>query len=189
MLKLTEHYTVTLSRQKLYNLFVKTPEIYQLVLDMNDTDVVVFAALCDAKSITNSDYDIGADYSMIRLSAILGRLRAYLPITTVEVVCLNEMSKPVKRNRYMITADDLSELISNASETLQQCEQLALHKKNIRENQDINRLVKRYGEAVAAKRILKKAYGGLNLTLEQWEVLFSSIDDVCAEASALREAS
>ncbi|WP_318479782.1 hypothetical protein [Photobacterium leiognathi] len=178
MLNLTTVYTPEASRQKVYDLFSDTPSLYQIALDLNDTDIIVLAALFDGKSVTNSDYYIGADYSMIRLSAIIGRLRRYFPITAIEINCLNEIEKPAKRNKYIISKDSLADLLSDPLKVLSACESLASNKRDAREKQDITRFIRRHGEAAAFKHFFKQAYGHKSLTSEQLDTLFGKIDEV-----------
>ncbi|WP_318437982.1 hypothetical protein [Photobacterium leiognathi] len=184
MLKLTNDYTPSASRQKLYDLFSDVTCLYQLVLDMNDADAIVLAALCDGKSVTNSDYDdIGADYSMIRLSAIIGRLRLNFPITAIETNVLNEIHKPAKRNKYIISESNLTDLLSEPLKVLSRCENLASLKKDRREKQDIARFIKRHGDAVAIKSFFKQAYGHKSLTPEQLDSLFFTVDNFCSSVA------
>ncbi|PQJ58495.1 hypothetical protein [Photobacterium angustum] len=178
MLKLTTDYTPEVSRQKIYDLFLDTPSLYQIALDLNDTDIIVLAALCDGKSVTNSDYEIGADYSMIRLSAIIGRLRRYFPITAIEVNCLNEIRKHAKRNKYIITKDNFNKLLDDPLVALSECESIALRKKDTREKQDIARFIRRHGEEIAFKHFVKQAYGHKHVTPEQLDKLFGTIDGI-----------
>lgn len=178
MLNLTNSYTPAVSRQKMYDLFVDVPCLYQIALNLNDTDIIVLAALCDGKSVTNSDYYIGADYSMIRLSAIIGRLRRNFPISAIEINCLNEIKKPAKRNKYIITKDNLDDLLSDPLRVLSECECLASNKKDTREKQDITRFIRRHGEATAFKHFFKQAYSHKSLTSEQLDSLFGKIDEM-----------
>ena len=83
MNKVSDVYTPEVSRHKLSVRFGDNLPMIEAIRHMNNSNLCVFAALCDGHTVTTTGYDIPADFWVNRASAVACSLKQlYLPIET-----------------------------------------------------------------------------------------------------------
>jgi len=147
MTKVTFDYSPAVSRKKLSSTFSDSPSMLLHINDMCDSQVVVFAALCDCKSVTNAGNRIESDYEVTKLASIIDVLenKYYLPISRQKIQTRSDTGATALQARYMISAVDLEELVEQPEEVISRREHEAFIKLMRRDKLCLRRLISVHG--------------------------------------------
>lgn len=147
MTKVTSDYPPEIARQKLTSLFNDSLSMIACISGMCDSQATVFAALCDGKNVTNAGNHIEADYEVTKLAAIINVLENhfYLPISRQKINTEADTGATALQARYMISAEDLSELIENPELVISRREKQAFLRLIRRDERCLKRLINMHG--------------------------------------------
>lgn len=147
MTKVTFDYPPEIARRKLTSTFSHSPTMLAHISDMCDSQVTVFSAICDAKSVTNAGNRITADYEVTKLAAIIDVLenQFYLPISRQKIHIKADTGALALQALYTISEEDLMELIQEPEAMLFKREKQAFLKLIRRDERCLQRLIKNHG--------------------------------------------
>lgn len=145
--KVTEFYTPEISKNKLIDHFLDNIPMLEMINRMGKSDLCVFAALCDGKTITTTGYDIDADLSVKRASAVIHSLKQKnLPISANAINTQSDVGGNTKQSVFFIKEDDLQCLKSNSEKVMKKCEKLQLQQKRSYAQKEVARLCREFGK-------------------------------------------
>ncbi|PSU21963.1 hypothetical protein CTM88_20545, partial [Photobacterium aquimaris] len=104
--------THDLARQSLNKLFARNSLMLSHLSTLNATNLIVAEILLSKKTVSNLNYNVGADFEFCRCDAVIGTLkrRYSLPIRKEMIETTTSDGKVVKRARYYINGNDLKRL-------------------------------------------------------------------------------
>lgn len=147
MNKVTEFYTPEIAKNKLGAHFSDNMPMLEMINHMGKSDLCVFAALCDGKTITTTGYDIEADLSVKRASAVIHSLKQKnLPISTNAINTQSDVGGTTKQSVFFISGDDLLSLKSNSEKIMKKCEKIQVQQKRSHAQKEIARLYREFGK-------------------------------------------
>lgn len=147
MTKVTFDYPPETARRKLSSIFSDSPTMLLHINDMCDSQVTVFAALCDGKSVTNAGNRLEANYEVTKLASVIDVLenKFFLPISRHKVLTESDTGAIAIQARYTISPAELEELITDPEEMLLQREREAFIKLMRRDTRCLRRLISVHG--------------------------------------------
>jgi len=75
MEKVTDQYSPEIAQHKLSAYFSGNLIMFRVTKRLQKSSLCVFAALCDGKTITTTGYEVDADFSVKRASAVIHSLK------------------------------------------------------------------------------------------------------------------
>jgi len=147
MTKVAFDYSPETARQKLSSAFSGSPSMLLHINDMCDSQAIVFAALCDGKSVTNAGNRIESDYEVTKLASVIDVLenQYFLPISRLKIHTRSDTGAVAYQARYTIEPEDLSDLFEQPEEVISRRERKAFIKLMQRDNRCLKRLVNVHG--------------------------------------------
>jgi hypothetical protein len=147
MNKVTELYPPEIAKHKLSDHFSENVLMLEMINHMGKSDLCVFAALCDGKTITTTGYEIDADLSVKRASAVIHSLKQKnLPISTNTIPTQSDVGGTTKQSVFFISDDDLRCMKSNPEKVMKKCEKLQVQQKRSHAQKDVARLCREFGK-------------------------------------------
>ncbi|RYC48136.1 hypothetical protein DEH81_07250 [Pectobacterium zantedeschiae] len=147
MRKVTDDYSPEIARHKLDLRFQDNEPMSELIRGMKRTDLCALAALCDGKTLTTSGYNIDADYSVNRASAVAHSLKQYLlPISAKSLPAKADVGGISHQSAFFITKEDLSRLEKDTESVFEVCRKSLLVQKESSAQKEMKRLYKEFGE-------------------------------------------
>lgn len=147
MMKVSDVYTPELSRQKLSMRFSDNLPMIEVIRRMNNSNLCVFAALCDGLTVTTTGYDIHADFWVNRASAVACSLKQlFLPIETQTIQTKADVGGTTKQSIFYMSDISIQRLETEPEKIISECEKLQGVQKKSCAQKDMARLYKTFGE-------------------------------------------
>lgn len=160
MEKVTDQYSPEIARHKLSAYFSGNLIMLDVIKRLQKSSLCVFAALCDGKTITTTGYEIDADFSVKRASAVIHSLKLKnLPISTNSVSTDSDVGGTTNQAFFFISKDDLHSLKSDPEKTMRKCAKLHAQHKRSHAQRDIARLCNEFGKETILKLLNQTAAG------------------------------
>lgn len=177
------------SKARLYlsETFSNAPHVLDKFEELTPKEIAVVYHLVNGETVSNYGYQI-ADVEIKRADGCIGRIRRKVGFPISDVICggVSDIGEPKELTKYQISTADLEALHSNSLAVFDRTLREYAIKQNIHENHDIKRLVNKYGQAGAIKRVFKQAYRDLNLSPNQWKEIGKQIDSVCKQSEGFK---
>jgi hypothetical protein len=177
----TELLAVSPAKDALIEQFVDTPEVMARIGQLSERESQVFQALADGYTISNFGYETGADIEITRADGVIGSLRREwgFPIDDIHVPCMSTTGRDVTRVKYIITDISLHSMEVGSKEIFAKYMRMYAIKKNIHENHDVKRLINRYGNAGAMRRVMKQAFKDSDIDSVQMASCNNMVEYLC----------
>jgi hypothetical protein len=147
MNKVSDVYTPEVSRHKLSVRFGDNLPVIEVIRHMNNSNLCVFAALCDGHTVTTTGYDIPADFWVNRASAVACSLKQlYLPIETQTIQTKADVGGTTKQSVFYMSDISIQRLETEPEKIMSECEKLQGVQKKSCAQKDMARLYKSFGE-------------------------------------------
>ncbi|EPC5062805.1 hypothetical protein ACRZZB_001510 [Klebsiella oxytoca] len=158
MEKVTDQYSPEIARHKLNAYFSGNFIMLDVIKRLQKSSLCVFAALCDGKTITTAGYEINADFSVKRASAVIHSLKLKnLPVSTNSVSTGSDVGGITNQAVFFISKEDLHSLKSEPEEIMRKCARLHAQHKRSHAQRDIARLCKEFGKEAILKLVNQAA--------------------------------
>lgn len=177
--------THDLARQSLNKLFARNSLMLSHLSTLNATNLIVAEILLTKKTVSNLNYNVGADFEFCRCDAVIGTLkrRYSLPIRKEMIETTTSDGKLVKRARYYINGNDLKRLHTKPANVLAENRQFTFVRQTISESNALSRLIGRYGKSGAVKRVMRHAFKNTSASKTGMIAATHQIDLLCEKLS------
>ena len=175
------------SRIELNKLTAKNVVLSNYLRCLYGNNAVVANAILRGKTVSNLQYEVGADIEIARCDAVIGELRRkyFLPISRQMISVVTESGHRAKRAKYFIDPLALKQLFSDPVSVLKGQRKRAFIARTGEETRAINRLSLRYGKSGAIKRVVRHTFKSPHLSKSRLERLVVEIDKCCERAGVL----
>lgn len=170
MTKVTFDYPPEVARQKLTSTFSDSPSMISHINDMCDSQSIVFAALCDGKSVTNAGNRVESDYEVTKLASIIDVLenQFFLPISRQKIHTKSDTGAVALQARYTISSVDLGELLEQPEEVISRREREAFIKLMRRDSRCLKRLINVHGYEEISRTLASMAPANDDIGHRYW---------------------
>ncbi|RWX53798.1 hypothetical protein [Photobacterium chitinilyticum] len=189
MLRIKDVFSPELALQKLYETFQHVPEVLSAIMLLTAKEAQFLAVLVDGKTISNGDYDVGADFVAPRVDGTVGELRRkhYFPIWDESIRVTSDSGRSTRVKRYYIHEEQLQHLLTDPAAVFNKIKRSSWARRTTRETHDIDNLLKRRGIDGALKRILHQHYQHKAISPKQWKVIEDDFLHHCTTLDAAND--
>jgi len=173
--------SVEQAKHDLYVQFADSHDTLRRIGQLTGKETQVFHALASGLTLSNCGYGIGADVEVIRADGVVGDLRRHydMPIDEIYIECISESGKETTRVKYIISNGHIEQLNSSPAPLFKQYAKKYAIKKNIHENHDVKRLIERYGEEGAMRRVMKQAFKHKDISHSGMKICNEMVELIC----------